>query len=215
MYSLFTQRFNPSKENLKMGFIGIILLIFTLSVQAKENKTLIVLGDSLSAAYGMDKEKGWVAQLRQRLTPLGIKVVNASISGETSSGGIQRWQRLQADYQVDYLILELGANDGLRGQNLKATERNLSRILQSCLSQNCQALLLGIKLPTNYGPAYEQAMSQMYQNLAQKHSVAFDPFFLEDVALDPDLMQADGLHPNAKAQPIILQRIWSQLKTWH
>ncbi|MDG6778400.1 arylesterase [Thiomicrorhabdus sp. zzn3] len=179
----------------------------TLGVQ---KITLLVHGDSLSAAYGMERDDGWVALL-QKAQPQ-LNVVNSSISGETTSGGKQRLPKLMETYRPDILILELGANDALRGQNLKTTERNLQAMIDRCLAAQCTPVLLGIRLPTNYGPAYERMLQKMYADLAEKNAVAFDPFFIEPVALDPDLMQLDGLHPNAQAQVQIYQRVWALIQ---
>ncbi len=172
-----------------------------------ENIRVLVMGDSLSAAYGIDTEQGWVQLLSDELPSL--EVVNASISGETTSGGKQRLPALIKQHQPQILVLELGANDALRGQNLNVTKRNLQFMISQCQQQDngCRVILLGIQLPTNYGPAYDAFLKNVYQSLAQKNRVLFDPFFLESVALDPDLMQEDGLHPNARAQPVIMNRL--------
>ncbi|QCU91158.1 arylesterase [Thiomicrorhabdus sediminis] len=172
----------------------------------------LVMGDSLSAAYGIDVSQGWVALLAERLGD--IPVVNASISGETTSGGKQRLGALMQQYQPEVLVLELGANDALRGQDLSTSKQNLQSMINQCLEQQekCQVVLLGIRLPTNYGPAYDQYLQLIYQQLAQQHKLLFDPFFIEDAALDPDLMQDDALHPNRQAQPIIADRIYQLIK---
>lgn len=180
--------------------------------QAVEGK-LMILGDSLSAAYGIEVEKGWVHLLDQHLKQQSdyskVEVINASISGETTSGGKQRFKYLLNQHQPNWVILELGANDALRGQNLQTTQRNLESIIQTCTNakRSCEVMLLGIRLPTNYGPAYDKFLQKIYRDLAQKYELIFDPFFLEFVALDPDLMQADGLHPNVTAQPLIMKRL--------
>ncbi len=168
---------------------------------------LLVMGDSLSAAYGIEINQGWVALLQKKYPQ--IDVVNASISGETTSGGKQRLQALLEKYQPDIMVLELGANDALRGQDLNVTKRNLQSMIDACLKFNkdCKVVLLGVQLPTNYGPLYDQMFQKMYRDLAEKNNLLFDPFFIEPVALDPGLMQQDGLHPNAEGQPLILQRI--------
>ena len=175
---------------------------------------LLVLGDSLSAAYGMEMTKGWVSLLQNKLDQSSkkITVINASISGETTSGGKSRLATLLKQHQPQWVIVELGANDALRGQNLKTTRANLNQIIEISKQFNAEVLLLGIRLPTNYGPAYDLALQKMYQQLADEHQLLFDPFFLEEVALNPDLMQDDGLHPNAKAQPVILDRLWPLIK---
>ncbi|MDG6774139.1 arylesterase [Thiomicrorhabdus sp. ZW0627] len=177
--------------------------------QADSKPIVLVLGDSLSAAYGMESERGWVSLLQQEHK--GLQVVNASISGETTSGGKQRLPALMKQYSPDVLVLELGANDALRGQDLNSTKRNLQTMIDACKTRsgNCEVVLLGIRLPTNYGPAYDLQLQKMYESLSKEtDGIRFDPFFIEDVALDPDLMQWDGLHPNAEAQPEILKRVW-------
>ncbi|WP_029935268.1 arylesterase [Thiomicrospira pelophila] len=189
----------------------------TNPVQAQSQDVMLVMGDSLSAAYGMSTEQGWVALLQQKLNKqtqdklFNINVVNASLSGETTSGGLQRLPNLIKRHQPSYVILELGANDALRGQNLSTTEHNLASMIEISQQAGAKVLLLGIRLPTNYGPAYDARLAQTYLSLAETYQLDLDPFFLEDVALDPDLMQNDALHPNPKAQPIILQRLWPKL----
>lgn len=179
-------------------------------MQAKP--TLLVLGDSLSAAYGMSPEQGWVSLLANKPEMKDIQVINASISGETSSGGLQRQPKLMDRFKPRWLILELGINDAFRGQNLKRTQQNLQKMINACLEQQCKVLLLGNRLPTNYGPAYDAAFQQMYQQLSEQNPLLFDPFFIETVIFKKELIQADGLHPKASAQPLILQRIWPQLQ---
>lgn len=177
-----------------------------------EQTTWLVFGDSLSAAYGMDKQQGWVALLQKKLqkTAPNVQIVNASISGETTSGGKQRLPALLQQYRPQLLVLQLGANDALRGQNLRSTQQNLQEMILSCDQANkeCQVVLLGVRLPTNYGTAYDAMFQAMYQSLADNNGILFDAFFLETVVDDPDLMLRDGLHPNAAAQPLILQRVW-------
>lgn len=192
--------------------MGVILGYSTPAISASSK--LLILGDSLSAAYGMEMTKGWGNLLQQKLntSDYPVEVVNASISGETTSGGKNRLAPLLKKHQPKWVIVELGANDALRGQNLKTTQQNLEQIIQVSQKTGAKVFLLGIRLPTNYGPAYDRALQKMYQRLADKHQLLFDPFFLMDVALDPDLMQEDGLHPNAQAQPIILNRLWPNIE---
>ncbi len=173
-----------------------------------------MLGDSLSAAYGISQEAGWVALLAARLAERSeaVELINASLSGETTSGGLQRLPELLRQHQPSLVLLELGANDGLRGQNLKVSAGNLERMVQMSQAQGARVVLLGIRLPTNYGPAYDQLLQQMYRDIAEDHGLSFDPFFLEEVALRPELMQDDGLHPNAKAQPLVMERVWQLLQ---
>lgn len=183
-----------------------------------EQATWLVFGDSLSAAYGMDEAQGWVALLAQKLAKKSsnVQVINASISGETSSGGKQRLPALMQQHRPQLLVLELGANDALRGQNMRATQQNLQQMIDLCVEANneCRVILLGVRLPTNYGPAYDQLFQTMYQALADANPVLFDAFFLETVVEDPDFVQADGLHPNATAQPVILKRVWPLFEQW-
>lgn len=175
------------------------------SVTKSNKPVLLVMGDSLSAAYGMDEDKGWVA-LMQAQQPT-VKVVNASISGETTSGGKARLPALLKQHQPKWVIVELGANDALRGQSLKATKSNLQKMVESSQQQGAEVALLGIRLPTNYGPAYDKLLQRTYQQVAKQYDLLFDPFFLETVALEPGMMQQDALHPNEEAQPKILQRL--------
>ncbi|MBN2646250.1 MAG: arylesterase [Thiotrichales bacterium] len=186
----------------------------------QDTSTLLVLGDSLSAAYGIEREKGWVALLQTRFAQQpqtkNWQLINASVSGETTFGGLQRLPALLKQHQPGLLILQLGANDALRGQNLMQTKANLARMIDLCAAQStpCQTLLLGIRLPSNYGPVYSRVLESLYRDLAKQYTLNFDPFFLEPVALNPDLMQADGLHPNQKAQPQILERLWPRLQIY-
>lgn len=179
--------------------------------QAHSAPVVLVMGDSLSAAYGMAVEDGWVALLAEELAKEfpHYQVVNASVSGETTAGGLYRLPPLMQKWQPQVLVIELGANDALRGQDLRLTQRNIERMVQACVEADyaCKVALLGVRLPTNYGPAYDRQFQLMYQQLAERYQLAFHPFFLEEVALDPDLMQADALHPNAQAQPVILDTI--------
>ncbi|MBO1927822.1 arylesterase [Thiomicrorhabdus sp. 6S2-11] len=188
--------------------------ISKLSMPAK----VLVFGDSLSAAYGIEKSQGWVTLLAERLQQFNPKITvhNASLSGETTSGGMQRLPSILALQEPNLMILELGANDALRGQNLLQTKANLERMIQLCKqqAQGCQVILLGIRLPSNYGPAYEKLLVKIYRDLAHKYQLSFDPFFLQDVALEPDLMQDDALHPNAAAQTKIVERLWPLVKAY-
>jgi len=176
-------------------------------------ETLLVVGDSLSAAHGIPQNEGWVSLLEDELKQRGhsIRVVNASISGETSSGGLSRLPRLLKDYRPTLVLLELGANDGLRGTPLGVIERNLRRMIELSQDAGAQVLLIGIRLPPNYGPQYTERFYQIYFDLADEYALPLVPFLLEKVALDPRFMQSDGLHPNSDAQPILLQTVWQQL----
>lgn len=178
---------------------------------AAASPTLLVMGDSLSAAYGIEREAGWVSLLRERLGD-DIAVVNASISGETTSGGAGRLPDLLAEHDPDIVLLELGGNDGLRGLPLGQMRANLAGMIEASQQAGAEVLLLGIQIPPNYGQAYAQAFRRIYRELADEHDVPLVPFLLEDVALDAGLMQDDGIHPTAEAQPRILDNVWPALK---
>lgn len=174
----------------------------------------MVLGDSLSAAYGIAQARGWVALLGERLErerPDYI-VVNASISGDTSSGGSSRIARTLQQHAPSVLILELGANDGLRGLPVAQMKQNLSAIIQQAQKAGTRVLLVGMKLPPNYGPDYTQAFEATYAELAKRHKTALVPFLLEDFATKPELFQSDRVHPTAEAQPLMMTRVWEALR---
>lgn len=208
---ILSKKSNFLQKTLLAGFF---FFHATLLMAATAPQKLLVLGDSLSAAYGMKVTQGWVSLLQDEILEheLNIKVINASISGETTSGGKARLAKLLKQHSPQWMIVELGANDALRGQNLKVTRNNLQAIIDLGKTQNIKTFLLGIRLPTNYGPAYDLMLQKVYKSLADKNQLLFDPFFLEDVALDPDLMQFDALHPNAAAQPVILKRLWPKVE---
>ena len=174
-----------------------------------------MFGDSLSAAYGLRPEQGWVALLDKRLRDEGYKyeVVNASISGETTSGGLQRLPRALQLHTPRILILELGANDALRGLPIATARDNLARMIEMAQRADAATLLVGMRMPPNYGPRYTGEFVQMYADLKTRYHVTLVPFLLEAVALDPARMQQDGLHPTADAEPAVLDTLWSQLKS--
>jgi acyl-CoA thioesterase I len=176
--------------------------------------TILVFGDSLSAAHGIRPEQGWVALLEQRLRTqgYGYEVVNASVSGETSSGGLERLPRALELNKPQIVVLELGANDGLRGLPLATTRQNLTQMLQLAQTSGAHVLLLGIRLPPNYGPRYTEEFAQIFPQLAQQFRVPLVPFLLDKVALDAALMQEDGLHPNAAGEPVVLNNVWPDLQ---
>jgi acyl-CoA thioesterase I len=176
-------------------------------------RTILVFGDSLSAAYGIRPEQGWVALLAQRLQSqgYGYQVVNASVSGETSSGGLERLPRALQLHQPQVVILELGANDGLRGLPLSATRDNLAQMIRLAQAAGARVLLVGLRLPPNYGPRYTQQFAQLFPELANQYHVPLVPFLLEKVALDSARMQQDGLHPNAEGEPAVLDTLWPYL----
>jgi acyl-CoA thioesterase-1 len=174
---------------------------------------ILVFGDSLSAGYGIRVEQGWVSLLAQKLEHegYGFHVVNASVSGETSAGGLARLPRALKLQQPRIVLLELGANDGLRGLPIRQTQENLGKMIALLQQQHIPVLLLGLKLPPNYGERYTSGFAAMYQSLKDQYHVPLLPFLLENVALKPDLMQADGLHPNEQGQPLLLDNVWPTL----
>jgi acyl-CoA thioesterase-1 len=184
------------------------------AASASAERTILVLGDSLSAGYGLKPAQGWVALLEQRLRNqgYGYRVVNASVSGETTGGGLQRLPRALELHQPAVVVVELGANDGLRGLSVPLTTDNLTKIVAETKKTGAQVLLVGMLLPPNYGPRYTRDFTRMYRDIATASKVPLVPFLLQSVALKPELMQADGLHPTAPAQPALLDTVWPQLK---
>jgi acyl-CoA thioesterase I len=174
---------------------------------------ILVFGDSLSAAYGIPKEQGWVALLQQQLKVQALKhqVINASISGETTSGGATRLKALLDQHQPDIVLIQLGANDGLRGLPVADMRRNLTRMIELSQQSGAKVSLLGIMIPPNYGPRYTQEFRESYSLLARQYQLPLVPFLLEGVAGKTELIQEDGLHPTSAAQPIILSNVWSVL----
>ncbi|MDP3776695.1 arylesterase [Methylotenera sp.] len=179
-----------------------------------ENLKIMIYGDSLSAAYGIPQQKGWASLLQQKLVSEHYQydVVNASISGETTSGGASRIRNALSQIKPNIIILELGANDGLRGLPIESMIANLNTIIQEGKKSGAKILLVGMKIPPNYGPQYTKLFSQSYLKLSQEHQIPLVPFMLENIAAKTNLIQDDGLHPNAIAQPLVLDNIWSQLK---
>jgi acyl-CoA thioesterase I len=190
------------------------LVFIALQNAVASDRTILVFGDSLSAAYGIRPEEGWVALLGQRLQSqgYGYQIVNASVSGETSSGGLERLPRALELHHPGLVILELGANDALRGLPLAATQESLASMVRLSQSAGARVLLIGLKIPPNYGPRYTAQFASMFPAVANQYHLTLVPFLLEKVALDPQRMQPDGLHPNAQGQPLILDTVWSYLK---
>lgn len=178
------------------------------------SNTILIVGDSLSAGYGIDVSVGWVALLAQRLKQQGYgqRVINASVSGETTGGGRARLPQLLAAHHPAIVVLELGANDGLRGLPLKQARGNLQNMIELAQAQKARVLLLGMQIPPNYGPTYADAFEAMYRELAGTYKLALVPFFLQDVALEAKLLQPDNLHPNELGQPKLLENVWPKLK---
>ncbi len=191
-------------------FFIIVFFAFPVSAQAK---ILLILGDSLSAAYGMPVEEGWVSLLEQRILrhELGYKVVNASISGETTLGAKTRLNKLLKDNQPELVIIELGGNDGLRGFALTEIEQNLVDIIKTIKQSGSNVLLVPMQLPPNYGAAYNQRFISIYTAVSDTMEVNMSEFILYNIAQHPELMQTDGIHPVQEAQSIMLDNIWPRL----
>ena len=197
---------------LALGLIG----LFHGSISHAE--TIMILGDSISAGYGIRPEQGWVYKLQQRLnTGPYVKgahrVLNASVSGETSTGALSRLPNLLKTHQPDVVVVELGGNDGLRGQPPQLMAQHLGRIIALSQQKNARVVMLGMKIPPNYGTAYTQAFEQVYPQVNRQYNVPLMPFFLADIAGNNRLMQADRIHPNADAQDILLNHAWPLIKS--
>ncbi len=195
-------------------FFALALLPGASATSAESQRVILVLGDSLSTAYGIDVEKSWVSLLEKRLRQRkpDYRVINASISGETTRGGVARVAGALAADAPEIVIVELGGNDGLRGIDLETTRRNLETIVGNCLEAGAEVLLLAMDLPPNYGPSFINGFRSIYTRIAEQDRVKLVPFFLQGVAGDPTLMQADGIHPQAEAQPKLLDNVWPHLE---
>jgi acyl-CoA thioesterase-1 len=199
------------------GWLVLLIVTFaSTTINAAPNDSahspsLLVMGDSLSAAYGIEREEGWVNLLADRLEG-EVQVINASISGETTSGGLQRFADILGQQQPDIVLIELGGNDGLRGLSPNQMQANLATMIEQSQEVDARVLLLGIDIPPNYGQAYRDAFTGVFHSLAEEYDVPLVPFLLEDIALNDALMQSDGIHPTADAQPIILDNVWPALE---
>jgi acyl-CoA thioesterase-1 len=192
---------------------GLFCLLMSFYSWAQTSPVILVLGDSLSAEYGLARGTGWVHLLEQQLEKdkSSWTVFNASISGETSSGGMSRLPSLLTQKQPGIVMIELGANDALRGLPIAQTETNLRRMIQMSKKSGARVLLFGIQIPTNYGQSYTTQFKKLYQQLANEEQIELLPFFLEGVATKPELFQADRLHPNVKAQSILFKNVWGSM----
>lgn len=209
---------NPIQKPSRVNFAALALFLCLLNTSsgALEPRlpVILVFGDSLSAAYGLDPEQGWVSLLAQRLSELGYpsRTVNASITGDTTRGGRARLPRALDQHRPAIVIIELGGNDGLRGINPDRMYDNLSQMIQLSQQHDAKVLLLGIRIPENYGKAFTQRFEAVYPKISEATGIPLVPFLLEGIADQTQLMQADGIHPSAAAQPIILDNVWPQLE---
>ena len=217
---LLTCLLNPLAVNtLSIRVVGIFILCLlfaeaAVAATASPAPTILVVGDSLSAGFGIKLEQGWVALLQKKLAQEGYghRVVNASASGETTGGAMTRLPRALAQHQPAVVILELGGNDGLRGLPVGDIHANFERMIGLATQAGARVLLIGMRMPPNYGPQYTQAFDGLYAELAREHRLALVPFFLDGIALDDGLLQDDGIHPTAAAQPGLLATVWPRLR---
>jgi acyl-CoA thioesterase-1 len=188
----------------------LLLILSAVAAGGRDTPTVLVLGDSLSAGYGIDVDQSWTALLQSRLESQGYehRVVNASISGETTEGGASRIAVALKEFAPEVVVVALGGNDGLRGFPPERIKSNMLRIVEAAEAEGATVVLLGIRIPTNYGARYTRAFENVYRELAEERQLPWIEFFMEGVALDEDLMQDDGIHPNEKAQPVLLDNAW-------
>ena len=204
--------FAKSSASFAWAFVCAALLISLPAFAAAPAKPckILVMGDSLSAAYGLPVEQGWVALMDTRVKEKfpACKIVNASVSGETTAGGKTRLPALLETHKPSHMILELGANDGLRGLSVEAMKDNLNHMLMAARSKQTEVVMLGMKIPPNYGPMYTRRFEQTFAEIAQKQKVVLVPFFLNEFAQNPKAFQSDGIHPNAASQHFMLNAVW-------
>lgn len=197
--------------------LSMVLAVFSASspsASEQSSSVILVWGDSLSASYSMDEQQGWVALLQERLMAEGLHdwhVVNGSVSGETTAGGLARLPAMLASSSPDIVILELGGNDGLRGLPVPTIRENLVQMIELSQGAGARVLLSGIQIPPNYGPRYTGPFYAQYTELAQQYGLALIPFLLDGIAENAELMQDDGIHPTAEAQPLIVEIVWPLL----
>ncbi|MDT4289130.1 arylesterase [Methylomonas sp. MO1] len=191
--------------------LAVILGLLPISAMAK---SIVVVGDSISAGYGIEVQLGWVALLQNKLTDLhsGYVISNESISGDTSAGGLARLEQILSRHKPDIVLVELGANDGLRGLSPAEMKNNLTEITRRSQNVGAKVMLLGMKIPPNYGKRYVEMFYEVFPQLSAELKIPYVPFILEEVALNPEMMQADGLHPNELAQPVIAEKVWGYLQ---
>lgn len=197
------------------ALLSLVALVATpTALRAADAPTILVFGDSLSAGYGIDPARGWVSLLEAKLRGAGYayRVVNASVSGETTAGGLARLPRALQAQRPALVILELGGNDGLRALPVASMRENLARMIRLCKDASAQVLLLGMRMPGNYGPRFTAEFAAVYPDLARQSGVPMVPFALEGIATEPGLMQPDGIHPNEQGQPLLLANVWPVLQ---
>ena len=199
-------------EKYGLKIILILFLTFSYSIIA-ESKKLLILGDSISAGYGIKESENWVRLLESSLKRDGfdIEIINSSVSGDTTIGGLSRIKNDLDQYSLDFVLIELGGNDALRGYPIKQIKSNLNKIIDECIKAGSTPIIMQIRIPPNYGKNYVQAFESIYPEIAEENNLKLLSFLLQEVALRKDLMQLDGIHPNANAQPIIANQIRQEL----
>ncbi len=201
------------KTQWKTPFGAVLLWLLALPVYAQ---SMLIVGDSISAAFGLEIEQGWVSLLEQRLEAENhdVEVINASVSGDTTAGGLARLAPLLERHTPDLVIIELGGNDGLRGMPPGNMQQNLSSMVEQSQAAGADVLLFGMEIPPNYGVRYTDAFRQVFVDVSETHDIPLLPFLLEPFAEDAGLMQDDGIHPTAEAQPLILDHAWPLIAAW-
>jgi acyl-CoA thioesterase-1 len=194
----------------KVIAMGLFCLLISFVTSASSNPTILVMGDSLSAEYGISRGSGWVKLLEGQLKEQGSQwlVFNASISGETTAGGLARFSALLAQKKPSIVLLELGANDALRGLSIDETQKNLRQMIQQSKKSGAKVLLFGMQIPPNYGQDYTKKFKDLYPKLASQEGIELVPFFMTGIVSNADLFQADNIHPNEKAQIILYKNVW-------
>lgn len=198
----------------KFSLFLVLFVVLPCCVRASEEPTIVILGDSLSAAYGMETHESWPSLLQQRLDQNGhaYRVFNSSITGDTTQGGLARLPRLLEKQRPAVVLIELGGNDGLRGLPLEVTRNNLTSMIEKSRASGAEVIISEIRIPPNYGRTYTEKFNAIFHELAEQENVTLLPFLLEEVALEPGMMQADGIHPTATAQPMILDAVWEEIE---
>lgn len=195
-----------------------LCLLLMMPVSPASAQGILIVGDSISAAFGLELDQGWTALLEQRLDEreADTAVMNASVSGDTTAGGLARLPRLLEQYKPALVVIELGGNDGLRGMPPANMQQNLSEMVEQSREAGAEVLLLGMRIPPNYGVRYTQAFEQVFTNVSEEYDVALLPFVLDGIAgeVDQSMMQSDGIHPTAEAQPLILENVWPYIESW-
>lgn len=196
---------------MRSRFRGWFALLSLLAFGGAQAGTVLVVGDSISAGYGVPAHKVWVNDLAEHVEEAGHAVVNSSVSGDTTAGGLSRLPSLLRQHRPMIVVLELGGNDGMRGLPMKSTRANLAKMVQLSRNAGARVLLVGMDVPPNLGPAYAREFRALYPAVAKAGGATLLPSFLADVAVDPDMMQSDGIHPNSLAQPVLANKVWKAL----